>query len=98
MLNGAFKFGITGPPGVYTLLGSTDLAAWSAVGVTTNNLGAINFTDVTSHFSPQKFYRAVRFDPPANVVFIPPNTFTMGSPTNEQDRNVGFRVVLVTGP
>jgi len=58
-LAGAFQFGITGPPGVYTVFGSTDLAAWSAVGITTNKLGAINFTDATSHFSPQKFYRAV---------------------------------------
>jgi formylglycine-generating enzyme required for sulfatase activity len=86
MLNGAFKFGIIGPPGVYTVFGCTDLAAWSAVGITTNKLGAINFTDATSHFSPQKFYRAARLDRPANLVFIPPNTFTMGSPTNELDR------------
>jgi formylglycine-generating enzyme required for sulfatase activity len=84
-LAGAFQFGITGPPGVYTVFGSTDLAAWSAVGITTNKLGDINFTDATSHFSPQKFYRTARLDP-ANMVFIPPNTFTMGSPTNELDR------------
>src|SRR6185503_12034619 len=37
---------------------------------------------------PQKFYRVLLQVPPANVVFIPPNTFTMGSPTNEQDRNI----------
>jgi formylglycine-generating enzyme required for sulfatase activity len=82
----AFQFGITGPPGVYTVFGSTALAAWSVVGITTNKLGAINFTDATSRFSPQKFYRTARLDPPANMVFIPPNTFTMGSPTNELDR------------
>ena len=85
-LVGAFQFGITGPPGVYSVFGSTDLAAWSAVGMTTNILGAINFTDATSHFALQKFYRAARLDPPANMVFIAPNTFTMGSPTNELDR------------
>src|SRR5207249_9701260 len=38
--------------------------------------------------SPQKFYRAVRQSPPANMVFIPSNTFMMGSPTNEQDRSI----------
>ncbi|MDD5141584.1 MAG: hypothetical protein PHY43_15145 [Verrucomicrobiales bacterium] len=57
MLIGAFKFGITGPPGVYTVLGSTNLSTWSAVGVATNPLGSVNFHDVTAQFSPQKFYR-----------------------------------------
>src|SRR6185503_17619759 len=37
---------------------------------------------------PQKFYRALSQGPPTNMVFIPPNTFAMGSPTNEQDRNI----------
>jgi formylglycine-generating enzyme required for sulfatase activity len=85
-LVGAFKFGITGPPGVYTVLGSTNLATWSAVGVATNPLGSVNFHDVTSSASPQKFYRAQLQNPPANMVFIAPNTFIMGSPTNELHR------------
>jgi formylglycine-generating enzyme required for sulfatase activity len=85
-LVGAFKFGITGPPGVYTVLGSTNLADWSAVGVATNPLGSVNFHDVTANASPRKFYRAFWQKPPANMVFIPPNTFTMGSPTNELHR------------
>ena len=85
---GAFQFAIIGPPGVYAILGSPDLAVWSEVGFTTNTLGAIVFTDVTAHLSPQKFYRARLQRPPANMVFIPPNTFTMGSPTNEQDRSI----------
>jgi hypothetical protein len=55
-LIGAFQFGITGPPGVYTILGSTDLAVWSELGLATNNLGAINFTDGSAHLSPLKFY------------------------------------------
>jgi formylglycine-generating enzyme required for sulfatase activity len=86
MLAGAFKFGITGPPGVYTVLGSTNLATWRAVGVATNPLGSVNFHDVTANASPRKFYRALLQDPPANMVFIAPNTFTMGSPTNELHR------------
>jgi hypothetical protein len=57
MLVGAFQFGITGPPGVYDVLGSTDLATWSELGVATNNLGSLNFVDVTAHLSPRKFYR-----------------------------------------
>jgi formylglycine-generating enzyme required for sulfatase activity len=82
-LIGAFKFGITGPPGVYSVLGSTNLATWSAVGVATNPLGSVIFHDVTTNVLPQKFYRALLQVPPANMVFIPPNTFTMGSPDSE---------------
>jgi hypothetical protein len=80
MLIGAFKFGITGLPGVYTVLGSTNLAAWSTLGVATNPLGSVNFVDVTANASPQKFYRVLLQVPPANMEFIPPNTFTMGRP------------------
>jgi formylglycine-generating enzyme required for sulfatase activity len=87
-LVGAFKFGVTGPPGVYTILGSADLAAWNVLGAATNPLGSVNFVDVTAHSSPQKFYRARLQGPLTNMVFIPPNTFTMGSPANEQDRNI----------
>jgi hypothetical protein len=64
MLVGAFKFGITGPPGVYNILGSTNLTVWSAVGVATNPLGSVNFHDVTANASPQKFYRALLQSPP----------------------------------
>src|SRR5712675_917171 len=73
MLPGSFKFGITGPPGVYSVLGSTNLATWSAVGVATNPLGSVLFHDVTTNVLPQKFYRALLQVPPANMVFIPPN-------------------------
>jgi formylglycine-generating enzyme required for sulfatase activity len=86
MLTGAFKLGITGPPGVYTVLGSTNLEAWSTVGVATNPLGSIHFTDVTANASPQKFYRLQLQSPPANMVFIPSNTFTMGTPATEANR------------
>jgi formylglycine-generating enzyme required for sulfatase activity len=81
-----FAFTLTGPPGIYAILGSVDLAAWSSLGVASNQLGSATFTDVTANLSPQKFYRALLQSPPANMVFIPPNTFTMGSPTNELDR------------
>jgi Leucine Rich repeats (2 copies) len=86
MLTGAFQCGITGPPGVYAVLGSDDLAVWSVLGAVTNPLGSINFTDVTAHLSQQRIYRALLQNQPTNMVFIPPNTFTMGSPTNELRR------------
>jgi formylglycine-generating enzyme required for sulfatase activity len=83
----AFEFTLTGPPGLYAVLSSTNLAAWSALGTATNTLGSASFTDVQANLSPQKFYRALLQSPPANMVFIPRNTFLMGSPTNEVDRS-----------
>jgi hypothetical protein len=56
-LTGAFQFGITGPPGVYTVVVSSDLATWSDLGTTTNTLGSISFTDTTTQ-PAHKFYRA----------------------------------------
>ena len=84
---GAFQFAITGPPGVYTVLGSTNLTAWNVLGTVNVPLGSINFTDVTANQSPRKFYQALLQGPPTNMVFIPPHTFTMGSPTNELHRD-----------
>jgi 4-oxalocrotonate tautomerase len=55
---GAFQFAIIGPSGTYTVLGSTDLVARSELGVATNSLGAVIFTDVAARLSPRKFYRA----------------------------------------
>jgi len=86
MLAGSFKFGLTGPPGVYTVLGSTNLADWTLVGTATNSLGSINFTDVTANSSPHKFYRALQEGPPANRMLILSNTFRMGSPTTDYSR------------
>jgi formylglycine-generating enzyme required for sulfatase activity len=96
---GAFRFGITGPPGVYTVYSSSNLTSWEAVNFVNNPLGSIFFTDTEAHLSPQKFYRAVRQIPPTNMVFIPANTFTMGSPTNDLDASANERpptTVLLT--
>jgi len=83
-VTGAFEFTFAGPPGHYAILGSTNLTAWSALATVTNQLGSTVFTNATS--SPQKFYRALLQGPPTNMVFIPANTFMMGSPTNELHR------------
>jgi len=85
-LVGAFQFGITGPPGVYSILGSTDLASWSVLGAASNSLGSINFADVTTQLSQRTFYRALLQSPPSNMVFIPAGTFTMGTPVTEVNR------------
>lgn len=46
------------------------------------------FVDTTAPVQAHRFYRALVQEAPTNMVFIPPTTFTMGSRTNEQDRNV----------
>jgi formylglycine-generating enzyme required for sulfatase activity len=84
----AIELALSGPPGSYAILSSTNLTAFSALGTATNTLGSAIFTDVQAQLSSPKFYRARLLTPPTNMVFIPPNTFTMGSPTNEQDRNM----------
>ncbi len=53
---------LAGPPGSYSVLGSTDLSAWSKLGNVTNELGTATFIDRSAPLSPQKFYRA-RFAP-----------------------------------
>jgi hypothetical protein len=44
---GAFRFGITGPPGFYAIVSSTDLASWSRMDVVDNPLGSTLFLDTT---------------------------------------------------
>jgi hypothetical protein len=56
---GAFGLTLTGPPGEYTNLSSTNLAAWSQLGTLTNTLGTVVFTDSQVTNSAPKFYRAV---------------------------------------
>jgi formylglycine-generating enzyme required for sulfatase activity len=87
LLVGAFKFGITGPPGIYSVASSIDATVWSTFANVTNPLGRIFFRDTTPHESPLKFYTAFLQSPPTNMVFIAPNTFTMGSSFTEQDRD-----------
>jgi hypothetical protein len=57
-LVGVYQFAVAGPPGVYTILASPDLANWNELGVATNQFGEIGFTDETAPLSPLKFYRA----------------------------------------
>jgi len=44
------------------------------------------WADKTGPATGQRFYRAVAMAAPTNMVFIPPGTFRMGSPTNEVAR------------
>jgi formylglycine-generating enzyme required for sulfatase activity len=87
---------------VYSLEYVTDLAQ-------TNNWRCLEFlqppaspylwTDKSAPATGQRFYRAVVFAAPTNLVFIPPGTFRMGSPTNELDRNLlNDDVQIAEGP
>jgi formylglycine-generating enzyme required for sulfatase activity len=44
------------------------------------------WNDRSAPATGKRFYRARVFPAPTNMVFIPPGTFRMGSPTNEVDR------------
>jgi hypothetical protein len=59
--DGSFQFAVTGPPGVYVILASTNLVAWSELVALTNQLGTARFEDATARLSPQRFYRARSF-------------------------------------
>jgi formylglycine-generating enzyme required for sulfatase activity len=83
---GQFGFALTGPPGIYSILSSTDLVAWSAEGTVINTHGVGRFDDPATPLLPQKFFRAALQNPPSNMVFIPANTFIMGSPVAELHR------------
>ena len=82
---------ITGTVGtVYSVEYVTDLAQtndWRCL--TFLQLPATNYLwfDPTAPATGRRFYRATQFNAPTNLVFIPPGTFRMGSPTNEVDRN-----------
>ena len=44
------------------------------------------WADKSAPATGKRFYRAVALEPPANMVFIPPGTFRMGSPVDEEGR------------
>jgi formylglycine-generating enzyme required for sulfatase activity len=56
------------------------------MGVAINPLGSVLFREITTNVLPQKYYRLLRQVAPANMVFIPPNVFTMGTSPNEANR------------
>ena len=45
------------------------------------------WADKSAPATGRRFYRAQVFSAPTNMVFIPPGTFRMGSPSNELDRS-----------
>ena len=84
---------ITGAVGtVYSIEYVADLAltntpsAWRCVDFVQLPASPYLWTDKSAPATGKRFYRAVAFAAPPNLVFIPPGAFRMGSPTNEVDR------------
>jgi len=84
---------ITGAVGtVYSIEYVTDLAqtnnpsAWRCLEYLQLPASPYLWADKSAPATDQRFYRARVFPAPTNMVFIPPGTFRMGSPTNEVDR------------
>ena len=81
---------ITGAVGtVYSMEYVTDLAqtnAWRCLEFLQLPASPYLWADKSAPATGKRFYRAVAMVAPTNMVFIPPGTFRMGSPTNEVDR------------
>jgi formylglycine-generating enzyme required for sulfatase activity len=50
--------------------------------------GNRTFADAVAPGTGSQFYRALFPSPPSNMVFVPPNTFTLGSPAGEEGRSL----------
>jgi len=84
---------ITGAAGtVYQIQYVTDLAqtnnasAWQCLEFLQLPASPYLWADRSTAATNRRFYRAVVFAAPTNMVFIPPGTFRMGSPMNEVGR------------
>ncbi len=84
---------ITGAVGtVYQIQYVTDFAqtntpsAWRCLEFLQLPASPYLWADKSRPATGQRFYRAQVFSAPTNMVFIPPGTFRMGSPSNEVDR------------
>jgi len=81
---------ITGAVGtVYSIEYVTDLAqtnSWRCLEFLQLPASPYLWADKSAPATGRRFYRAVQTGALTNMVFIPPGTFRMGSPTNEVDR------------
>ena len=85
---------ITGAVGtVYSIEYVTDLtqtntpSAWHCLEFQQLPASPYLWADKSAPATGRRFYRAVEFAAPTNLVFISPGTFRIGSPTNELDRH-----------
>jgi formylglycine-generating enzyme required for sulfatase activity len=83
---GNIKFTLNGPLRNYSVFRSTNLVDWAELAQVTNASGTVVFSDAAGGVGAGKFYRARTQVALTNMVFVPPNTFQMGSRSTEQDR------------
>jgi formylglycine-generating enzyme required for sulfatase activity len=78
---------ITGTVGsIYAVQSTSDLAqtnSWRTLAFLQLPVTNYLFVDTSGPVQGNRFYRALLQTPPTNMVFIRPNTFKLGSPTNE---------------
>jgi formylglycine-generating enzyme required for sulfatase activity len=75
--------------GNYVIQYTTDLTqpnSWTSLVFLRLPATNLLFVDTTAPATGSRFYRALLQNPPTNMVFIPPNTFNLGTPTNEVNR------------
>jgi formylglycine-generating enzyme required for sulfatase activity len=65
---------------------TNDATAWCSLEFLQLPASPYLWADKSEPATGKRFYRALAMDAPTNMVFIPPGTFRMGSPTNEVDR------------
>jgi formylglycine-generating enzyme required for sulfatase activity len=65
---------------------STDLIHWAPILATNAADWSVMWADMDAQRYPWRFYRLSLFRPPESFVWIPPGTFTLGSPDTEVDR------------
>ncbi len=86
---------ITGAVGtVYSIESTTNLpptTRWRFVTLLLLPASPYVWVDTSAPATGQRYYRAVaeNYTVPANMIYLPPGAFTMGSPTNEVDRQTG---------
>jgi formylglycine-generating enzyme required for sulfatase activity len=83
---GAVELTLNGPAGTFSILTSENLQDWTPLRAVTKSSDFVTFSDLRSQSPTARFYRAVQFVPPTNMVYIAPNTFVMGSPITELHR------------
>jgi formylglycine-generating enzyme required for sulfatase activity len=90
-ISGGVKITVTGTTGsVYVIQSTSDLApsnSWASQAFLQISSSNRVFVDATAPAAPSRFYRALFQNPPTNMVFIAPNVFTLGSPSNEVGRS-----------
>lgn len=88
---GAVSIAVTGTTGsIYVIQSNGNVAqsnSWTSLAFLQISTSNHVFVDAAPRATTSRFYRALLPTPPTNMVFIAPNTFMLGSPSNEVGRS-----------